>query len=215
MTRYRLAAATWVVALAAASALFFAATTARPGVPYLVDLTIYRESVRASASGGSLYDYAYHAPDLRPGGFGFTYPPFAAVAFWPLGPLPDAVGDRLWTLASLVAAVTLAVTVALRARRRPGTPPALVASGLAALAVLVSYPVASDSTGRMHRASGKTTLTGIRMALVSANWRRSMRISLACTLKTSARAMPYSSACTTERRKRRSDGTPARSPRAV
>ncbi|MFE9428538.1 glycosyltransferase 87 family protein [Kitasatospora sp. NPDC006697] len=51
-----------------------------PGRRGWFDVNIYYETVRSWQHGGRIYDY------LRPGtGYGFTYPPFAAVCLAPLG----------------------------------------------------------------------------------------------------------------------------------
>jgi alpha-1,2-mannosyltransferase len=60
----------------------------------LLDLHIYRDAARG-ISGGALYDY--QDPNF---GLGFTYPPFAAVLFAILGPLPVHVLEFGWTILS-------------------------------------------------------------------------------------------------------------------
>jgi alpha-1,2-mannosyltransferase len=59
------------------------------------DLSVYREAARAVLSGGSPYQVAVN-------GYGFAYPPFAALVFAPLGWLGRAAGYWSWTLATLV-----------------------------------------------------------------------------------------------------------------
>lgn len=65
----------------------------------LVDLHVYVDGAAALAD-GHLYDYTYseHTPDFP---LPFTYPPFAALVFYPLHFLPFAVVAVLWQLATI------------------------------------------------------------------------------------------------------------------
>jgi alpha-1,2-mannosyltransferase len=58
----------------------------------LLDLRIYRDAARGIGS-GALYDYE----DPR-FGLGFTYPPFAAVLFAALGPIPRHALEYAWSI---------------------------------------------------------------------------------------------------------------------
>jgi alpha-1,2-mannosyltransferase len=82
----------------------------------LLDLRIYRDAARGVGA-GALYDY--EDPNF---GLGFTYPPFAAVLFATLGPVPERAVEFGWTL--LAAASWLAVIACLWRRsvrdRAPG-----------------------------------------------------------------------------------------------
>ncbi|WP_460603289.1 glycosyltransferase 87 family protein [Jatrophihabitans fulvus] len=95
-TRPRRAVATAVIVLAVVAALAVALPTARLG-----DVGVYRAGGRA-VFGGDLYG-------LRVGGFGFTYPPFAAALFAPLARLTVPA-----MFAALTAVSALALAVVLR-----------------------------------------------------------------------------------------------------
>lgn len=86
----------------------------------LGDFEIYRGAIRLWFSGGDLYDYAYASP-LRPEGFPFTYPPFAAIVLAPLMALPNLIADHLWTIANFVLVVAMTAFVILRAPRDSST----------------------------------------------------------------------------------------------
>jgi alpha-1,2-mannosyltransferase len=68
---------------------------------YLFDLKIYIAAEKWWLGGHDLYDYAQ--PDELQGKLSFTYPPFAALLFVPLGLLPAGVGYVLMTLGTLAA----------------------------------------------------------------------------------------------------------------
>ncbi|HET8660095.1 MAG TPA: glycosyltransferase 87 family protein [Micromonosporaceae bacterium] len=78
------------------------------GRPYdFFDLRIYHGAVVWWASGGELYEYI--APQTT---LGFTYPPFAALAMWPMAHLPVTGAGYLNAVASLTA-LTLVLTALL------------------------------------------------------------------------------------------------------
>jgi alpha-1,2-mannosyltransferase len=81
----------------------------------LLDLRIYRDAARG-ISRGTLYDY--EDPNF---GLGFTYPPFAAVLFAGLVPLPERALEFGWTI--LAAASWLAVIACLWRRSIRGHAP--------------------------------------------------------------------------------------------
>ena len=144
-SRAAAAALLWLGVLGAAVALGVRALTL-PGNA-LVDLQVYRGAVRLAQGGGSLYDFVLRSDAVRPEGLPFTYPPFAALVFWPLGWLPDAVADAAWTVAFLACVPVVAVVAARWGRRGEPTGPRAGAAwtlraGLAALLLLGSYPVA-------------------------------------------------------------------------
>lgn len=76
-----------------------------------VDLHVYVDG-SAGLFGGSLYDFTYsdETPDFP---LPFTYPPFAAVVFYPLHFLPFALVGALWMIAT-IAALYAVVRLALR-----------------------------------------------------------------------------------------------------
>jgi len=78
-----------------------------------VDLSVYQYGGRMVLDGSALYAARDPATHLR-----FTYPPFAAVAMTPLGPLPAWVAVTVWTAASMAALAGVILLVA-RAVGRP------------------------------------------------------------------------------------------------
>lgn len=66
-----------------------------PWRPVMVDLDVYRLAGRVALEGGDFY----HLPESLP----FLYPPFAALLAIPLVPLPVALVQIGWTIASVLA----------------------------------------------------------------------------------------------------------------
>jgi alpha-1,2-mannosyltransferase len=94
---------------AAAPALLIASVAARLAWTYLapnganfVDLHVYLGGAAAIDHPGTLYSYAYadQTPDFP---LPFTYPPFAAVVFYPLHLLPFGLVALLWQVATMAA----------------------------------------------------------------------------------------------------------------
>ena len=74
------------------------------------DIGIYIGAINFLKDGGALYDFPLE------GGYGFTYPPFAAIALRPLTWLSPTTTGLLWlTLCVLVAVVVVALVVLTRA----------------------------------------------------------------------------------------------------
>ncbi|HEU4362573.1 MAG TPA: mannosyltransferase [Mycobacterium sp.] len=97
----------WLTALA--PLLLIASIAARLAWTYLapnganfVDLHVYASGAAALDQPGTLYDYVYadQTPDFP---LPFTYPPFAAVVFYPLHLLPFGVLAFLWQIATIAA----------------------------------------------------------------------------------------------------------------
>lgn len=108
LTRYQSLA--WVIlALCVAARLAITLFTANGG--NLVDLHVYVDGA-ASTFSGNLYDFQYseNSPDFP---LPFTYPPFAAIVFYPLHFLPFGVVAIAWQLL-VVAALYAVVRVSLR-----------------------------------------------------------------------------------------------------
>lgn len=84
------------------------------------DLTVYRGAIRHVAAGGSLYEFLYYHPGLERG-YGFTYPPFAAVVLRPLTWGGEDLSNRLWTGATFLICVGLAAALVSRLARHPST----------------------------------------------------------------------------------------------
>ena len=94
------------------------------------DADIYLAAVRGWIDGDSLYAY------VNAGGFGFTYPPFAALLFAPVALLPLSLGGAAFTVAAVAAAVAT-VRIVLKAEGRPEWGETLLLS----CGLLVLYPV--------------------------------------------------------------------------
>jgi alpha-1,2-mannosyltransferase len=119
-----------VAAAAVAGAVAWAEVPAKLSVHGgFVDLSVYRYGGRLILDGLPLYGSRDPATNLR-----FTYPPFAAVAMVPLGPLPFWLATALWTAAS-VGALAGVILLAGRALGRtvPGWLVALLTVGALAL----------------------------------------------------------------------------------
>ena len=87
----------WLLALSVAVRLAWAYLT--PHGADLVDLHVY-VSGPATLGHGNLYEFTY--PDKTPDfPLPFTYPPFAAVVFWPLHLLPFTLLGLCWILGTI------------------------------------------------------------------------------------------------------------------
>ncbi|EFV14532.1 glycosyltransferase 87 family protein [Segniliparus rugosus] len=80
-----------------------------------VDYNVYRAAAQVVLGGESLYDRALtHNPEL-----GFTYPPFAVLAFLPMAVFPRLIGEALHVLISILAlALVIGRTLELGGFRR-------------------------------------------------------------------------------------------------
>ncbi len=87
-----------VVGLGVVIGIVAAKSTSATG---LLDLGIYRDAARGLRT-GTLYDY--QDPNF---GLGFTYPPFAAVLFAVMGPLPRSALEYAWSVAGASAWLVL------------------------------------------------------------------------------------------------------------
>ncbi|BBY25008.1 mannosyltransferase [Mycobacterium stomatepiae] len=93
----------------AAPLLLVVSIAARLGLTYLtpnganfVDLHVYLGGAAAIDHPGTLYNFVYseHTPDFP---LPFTYPPFAAIVFYPLHLLPFGLAAFLWLVAMMAA----------------------------------------------------------------------------------------------------------------
>lgn len=94
---------TWAPLLLTASiAARIAWTYLTPHGANFVDLHVYIHGAAALAQSGALYDYVYadQTPDFP---LPFTYPPFAAVVFYPLHFLPFGLVAFLWQIGTMAA----------------------------------------------------------------------------------------------------------------
>ena len=101
-----------------------------------LDFHIYMQAVSSWTRQTSIYGFAEPHTHL-----GFTYPPFAGVVLWPFAQLSTAVGEHLWTTASLLASLAFLV-IAARALpdppRWPAFVPLFVAFGLLTTPVVLT-----------------------------------------------------------------------------
>ncbi|EUA57922.1 hypothetical protein I550_1054 [Mycobacterium intracellulare 1956] len=113
----------------AAPILLIASVAARLAWTYLapnganfVDLHVYLGGAAAIDHPGTLYSYVYadQTPDFP---LPFTYPPFAAVVFYPLHLLPFGLVAFLWQIATM-AALYGAIRISQRLTAAPAGPAA-------------------------------------------------------------------------------------------
>lgn len=109
------------------------------------DISVYIGAINYLESGGELYDYPLE------GGYGFTYPPFAAIVLDPLTWLPPRTTGLLWmTFCLLVALIIVALVVATR-RWSAHVTWRVIAFGVVAGLFLGSVQVQSDLiTGQVN-----------------------------------------------------------------
>jgi len=95
-----IASAPLVLALSIAARLAWTYLT--PHGANFVDLHVYISGAAALGQSGALYDYVYadQTPDFP---LPFTYPPFAAVVFYPLHLLPFGLVAFLWQIGTMAA----------------------------------------------------------------------------------------------------------------
>lgn len=86
-----------------------------PGI--FSDLKIYRDAVDSWWHGGALYSYRSDNPSTS--GLGFTYPPFAALAFLPMLAIPLRVLEWMWTLGSIAVILSLSAILTRASARVP------------------------------------------------------------------------------------------------
>nr|WP_235653765.1 mannosyltransferase [Mycolicibacter icosiumassiliensis] len=100
MTNRLTAWAPWLLAVSIAARLAWTYLT--PHGANFVDLHVYINGAAALAHPGTLYDYVYadQTPDFP---LPFTYPPFAAVVFYPLHFLPFGLVALLWQIGTMAA----------------------------------------------------------------------------------------------------------------
>ncbi len=102
-----MAAAPYLLALSLLAR--FAVTYLVPNGTNFIDLHVYVDGAATMGDGG-LYDFVYR-PVIPPLPLQFTYPPFAALVFYPLHFLPFAVVGLLWQLGVVAALYGSAVLV--------------------------------------------------------------------------------------------------------
>jgi alpha-1,2-mannosyltransferase len=98
-----------------------------------IDYRIYAGAVR---SGDNLYHFKFHIL-----GLGFTYPPFAALVFWPLSRFADHTGEQIWMVVNALASIAFLVVVVDCLPRRPRAnwyAPICVAAGMFLMPIMLS-----------------------------------------------------------------------------
>ena len=150
----------------------------RPQLP--LDLVVYRTGGEAVLHGWPLYDptFLVHSGGHLP----FTYPPFAAVVFAPMGWLPVAVDHVAWSVVCLLALVVL-VVVSFRPLVRRWAPrnQVLVVGGLTAAAV-VTEPVTE------HLSLGQVGIPLVLLCVLdivpaTTRWPRGLLVGIAVALR--------------------------------
>lgn len=158
----------WAV-VAAGVLVFVCVRSAGPG---LLDLGVYLEGGRTWRSGADLY-----SPDFQgPGGLPFTYPPFAALLFSGLTPLPLPITAVLFTAAGIALFTAACHTAALHRSALPWA-----GFGLAAVCLLLEPLRGSIGLGQINM-----VLIGLVAAdclLPRTPWPRGVLIGLAAAIK--------------------------------
>ncbi|WP_245548464.1 mannosyltransferase [Gordonia araii] len=132
-----------------------------------VDLHVYRDGA-AGIADGSLYSYAYDGPTATP--LPFTYPPFAAVVFYPLSLLPwdvVAIGWQFATIAALYASVVLTLRLCGRTGSCYPLAATWTAAGLWCEPVRVTLDYGQINVFLMLGALFAVTIARTRMGLVA------------------------------------------------
>ncbi|MEU6405080.1 glycosyltransferase 87 family protein [Streptomyces sp. NPDC046985] len=163
--------------LAASLALYALTLALHP--PHPLDLRVYREASPHVLSGG-LYDYAVHTGPPIPV-LPFTYPPFAALLFLPLAPLPWAVLVGLWQALS-VAALLVVTACALRLLAPDSGPRTRELAMLWAAAALWLEPVRHTlDQGQINLLLAALVLGGLTLTRAAAG--RGAAVGLAASVK--------------------------------
>src|SRR5207245_2606920 len=100
-----------------------------------LDFHIYVDAVRNWPT-ASVYDY--RDPLV---GLGFTYPPFAAIAIWPLARLSSTLAEHLWLVATVASSLVFFLMAEARLPARPRRrwyPAALVSISLWTVPVVLT-----------------------------------------------------------------------------
>ena len=126
------------------------------GAAHFYDLRSYRETLNGVVAGDLMYKW-------------LGYPPVSLVVLSPLRGLPELAGDRLWTGASLVVVVGIAMVIASLSMRDKGERPDrdrprwIALTGFATTVLLLSQP------GLTQLVNGQLTLFVIALAFVDAS----------------------------------------------
>ena len=101
----------------------------RAATDFMLDLEVFQDAGRALLAGQDLY--SEHFPSRS--GFRFIYPPFGALVFVPLVPLPAAVAQVAWTGATIAAVWAILAMAAVRLSLHRAEIVALALTGVALL----------------------------------------------------------------------------------
>lgn len=158
----------WAV-VAAGVLVFVCVRSAGPG---LLDLGVYLEGGRTWRSGGDLYGPGFQGP----GGLPFTYPPFAALLFSGLSPLPSPITAVLFTAAGIALFTAACHTAALQQTTVPWA-----GFGLAAGCLLLEPLRGSIGLGQINMVL--IGLVAADLLLPRTPWPRGVLVGLAAAIK--------------------------------
>ncbi len=164
----RLAAVTAFLSVAAAVALALAEASG-----HQLDFDIYRMGA-VQVTGQHLYSVRVHEPGMHGPGMRFTYPPFAALLFWPFTWVSVSVGQFGWALFNVVALAAIAA-VTLHVLR-----PAWSYQRIAAIVAIAMFPALRLSPALLTLDLGQVNLLIALLVLVD----------LTCVVGLRDRALP-------------------------
>jgi alpha-1,2-mannosyltransferase len=166
--RYR-PAGSWIpVVLAALSLAGALALAIAPATGRQVDFEVYRMG-GAQLFGQRLYDVYLAGLDLH-----FTYPPFAALLFWPFAQVSVRLGQLVWLVINLLALVAM-TAVSIRAVR-----PGWSRRRIWGIALIVLFPVLRLSPDILTLDYGQVNFVVALLILVD----------LTCVVRFRSRALP-------------------------
>jgi alpha-1,2-mannosyltransferase len=149
----------------------------------MVDLSVYREAGRVVLSHPSAPESLYSPQfgsdlaDRLP----FTYPPFAALLFWPLALLPDVTGSTLFTAVSLAVLIGCVLYVARPLLSRAGVFAPVLTATLVGFALLLEPVTMTLGLGQINL----VLMAGCLADCVAARprWPRGLFIGIATAIK--------------------------------
>jgi len=163
--------------LAFSLALYALVLAVHPPAP--LDLRVYREAAPHVLTGG-LYDYALHTGPPIPV-LPFTYPPFAALLFLPLSPLPWTVLLALWQAISVAALVVVTACALRLLTPRPGRRTRDLALLWAAVGLWLEPVRHTLDQGQINLLLGALVLGGLALCRTAAG--RGAAVGLAAAVK--------------------------------
>jgi alpha-1,2-mannosyltransferase len=138
-----------------------------------IDFHLYMGAV-ARWPGHSLY--SFHGVGTH---LGFTYPPFAALALWPVARLPSGIAEHLWLVATVACSVAFVAVAANWLPRRPRGawfPPMAAAVGIWTVPIVFTVRIGQinaflclavllDAIAAIRRRRGAGVATGVAAAV--------------------------------------------------